>query len=160
VLALFAFSDSFRRYSSDTRSTLAYVRGAIPRAEYARGFRYPPTDYYYDDGEKIALYMRDHTTTDDYVAVRGFEPQIYCVAERRYPGRFFWTLFFTSPVREDSAVRARWQEEDRLALEKNPPKFIVALAWVHEGPDSVEWFTPHGYVVREIDGPFALLERQ
>jgi len=44
-------------------------------------------------------WLRNHTTPDDLVTVRGFQPEIYAVAKRHHGGRFFWTTFLTNPAR-------------------------------------------------------------
>lgn len=111
---------------------------------------------------QVGVWLRQHSDSNDFVAVRGFQPQIYAWANRRAPGRFFWTTFLVNPAR--AYKRAEWLAEDRAALSKNPPRYVVALAIKVERPedlttDMVEWWTRFGYLERERIGDFVILER-
>jgi hypothetical protein len=140
-----------------TRATMAYKRGQITREEFTTHFAQPVIGYWYHDSELVGLWLRDHSSPEDLVAVRGFEPEIYVVAGRRYPGRFFWTTFLVNPDR--AYKREQWLDEERRAFAANPPRYVVTLTDIHEGLDSTEYHLPLGYVERERMKEFTILER-
>ena len=101
----------------------------------------------------------DHKTPgieDDYVAVRGFQPQVYALARRRYPGRLFWTTFVLGPA--GAKYGSEWIEADRRVLAAHPPKYACAYDTVHQTIESVEWWTARGYTVRTKVGDYIILE--
>jgi hypothetical protein len=136
-----------------------YVRGDISRDAFADYFRFPEINFWYGDSERAGRWIRDHSNPEDTIAVRAFEPQVYAVAERRYPGRFFWTVYLTHESRAEPERRAKFREEERLLFERSPPRFVVAIAWAGNSIDGPAWFESRGYQTREIFGHFAILER-
>jgi 4-amino-4-deoxy-L-arabinose transferase-like glycosyltransferase len=156
LIALYAISDGAVAYRAETAITLRYLTGNVSRAEFARSFELPAVEFHYGDSESVGLWLRDHSSANDFIAVRGFEPEIYAVADRRYPGRFFWTTFITSPVR--AYKRAEWLAEDSDALARNPPRYVVTLSEIHEGPDSSEYFYTRGYIERVRINALTILE--
>jgi hypothetical protein len=148
-----------RAFYDENATALARVTGRIDEREYARHFDFPGF-FSYTDSTIVAAWIRERTTPDDFIAVRGFEPQIYLLSDRRYPGRFFWTTFFANAMRESPSRRAVWAKEDLDALARHPPKFVVALTSRAEGPDSVSYFTKLGYDVRLVVDDFTVLERE
>ena len=137
------------------RTLVRSFAGNATHEEVVANYKLPHLGFWYAHSERIGDWLRDHTTPDDFVAVRGFQPEIYAIARRRYPGRFFWTTFLVSPDR--AYRRAEWLEEDRLALANHPPKYVVALSGSQDGPDSVKWFLPLGYVPSVVMGEFTIL---
>jgi hypothetical protein len=156
---LFAFADHARLYAAENLNAYRYLNGSISREEFTRLFQMRVLGFDYHDSELAGLWVRDHSSPDDFIAVRGFEPQIYAVAGRRYPGRFFWTTFIVNPRRERESKRAEWLEEDRRALQEHPPRLIVVYGEVHEGPDSAEWFEKDGYHPKATFGYLTILGR-
>lgn len=160
TLLMFVMTDwRMRAWLDMNLATVAYARGRMPREQYAAKFNFPETDFSYADSERVGLYVAEHTSADDFVAVRGFQPEIYAISGRSYPGRFFWTTFITSEVRETPEQRAKWLDEDTRALASHPPKFVVTLARVREGPDSSAWFEPKGYAPVFVTATLAVLAR-
>jgi hypothetical protein len=157
LLGLFCFTGiSVERWYNVNVSTIAYLRGQKSRGEYTDQFNAAGIGFWFHDSEDVGRWLEEHTTPEDFVGVRGFQPEIYVVAHRRYPGRFFWTTFITSPQR--AYRRAEWLAEDHAALLAHPPKYVVTLTGVHEGPDSSEWFTPLGYTERLVVRNFTIME--
>ncbi len=111
-----------------------------------RAGRYDLVDrgaYFYAESREVAGWLSAHSTPRDAVAVRGFEPQIYALARRRFVGRFFWTTFLLRP--EWAYNMNAWREEDRQVFVRTPPRFVLALSFVREGPDAPPYFEALGY---------------
>jgi hypothetical protein len=156
VIVLFALSGGPAREWFDTQGrVLRHLRGKTSREEYAASFRFPDIQFDYGDSERVGLWLRAHSGPDDRVAVRGFDPEIYAVAQRRHAGRFFWTTFLTHPAR--AYRRAEWLAEDRADLDTHPPRFAVVHREDKTGPESEAYFP--GYVRRFESGRFIVLER-
>lgn len=137
------------------RVTLSWLAGKNSRDELNRHYKIDAVWFWYDQSYPVGVWLREHTSPEDFVAVRGFQPEIYAIAGRRYGGRFFWTTFIVNPQR--AYRREEWLAEDARALDEHPPKYVVALTGVPEGPDSIAWFTPRGYVVDTVMGPYTIL---
>src|SRR5262249_22814012 len=132
--------------------------GLESREELAAYFVTPSGLFWFDRSQRVGDWLRDHTTEDDYVCVRGFQPEIYAVAQRRHSGRFFWTTFLTNPAR--AYRREEWLREDRDAFVKNPPRYVVALGFVREGPDAPSYFESLGYRTIEVMDEFTIMGLQ
>jgi 4-amino-4-deoxy-L-arabinose transferase-like glycosyltransferase len=156
LLAAFALTGrAANMWLEEVTATAEWLTGRIDREQFTRAFTFG--DFTPHDGEEVALWLRDHTDPRDEIAVRGFEPEIYAISRRRYGGRFFWTSFLTDPRR--AYRRDEWLAQDREQLVARSPRWVVAIAWVHVGPDAPEYFAPLGYVVRrEMDG-YAIMEK-
>jgi hypothetical protein len=138
-----------------TRS-IAYWSGSMSRDEFASTFNVPELAYDYAASERVGNWVREHSSPDDSVAVRGFEPQIYAVAERRYTGRFFWTNFITDDQR--NLFKDQWRAEELGVLARTPPRFVVTVAFAGD-IDRPEFFEKLGYERRMTDNAFAVYER-
>ena len=57
--------------------------------------------------------------------VRVFQPEIYAIARRRAPGRFFWTVALTDAKR--TYKHGEWLDEDARAIATMPP-FVVTIS--------------------------------
>ncbi|MBK8212547.1 MAG: hypothetical protein IPK71_02260 [Myxococcales bacterium] len=115
-----------------------------------------PGFYPWKDAKKTGLWLAQHAGADERVAVRGFEPQIYFFAKKRYDGRYFWTTFLTA--RRFSKNRDHLSREDFASFKVKPPKWVVALSYEHEGVDAAETYEALGYVRRVVEGHFVILE--
>lgn len=135
----------------------AYLTGKEDVRAFLSRYRNDYMGYYYVDSYDAGKWLEAHSSKDDVVCVRGFEPQIYAVANRRFVGRFFWTTFLTQPAR--AYRRAEWLAEDARALAANPPAFIVTLSAIHEGLDSREHYEPLGYRSVAIFHGYEILAR-
>jgi uncharacterized membrane protein (UPF0136 family) len=151
----FASCGTGRMYYQTSARSLAYARGAMSWEEYVIVFAWPDIGFYYVDSHRVGTWLAAHSSVDDRIAIRGFNPEIYAVANRRHQGRFFWTTFITQPAR--AYRRAEWLAEDLRDLKENPPRFAVALVGIAEGPDSQSYFP--GYVERARFGGLVILER-
>lgn len=151
----------FDVWARTTRATVAWAAGDADRAQFVASFskleRFYAYRFNYADRERVGKWLGEHTEPEDKILVRGMAAEIYAIARRRAPGRFFWSLFLTLPTR--AYHRDAWLREDRDAIERDPPRFVVAYADIHDGPDSVEWFLPLGYAVRERIAGFVILDR-
>lgn len=157
LAAVFASSGGpAQRFYVNTERTLAHVTGHVERDRYLATFDLPALHFSARDDARAADYLREHTTPDDFVAVRGFSPQIYALADRRHHGRFFWTTFLTQKAR--AYRRAEWLKEDLDALAEKPPKFVVVLRDETEGPDSAAYFPD--YEPRATFGEHVILGRK
>ena len=78
----------------------------------------------------IARYLREHTTTDDRIAVLGSEPEIFFYANRRSASGHIYTYALMEPQR----YAARMQDEMIREVEAVHPKYFVAVmvltSWV------------------------------
>jgi hypothetical protein len=151
----------FDVWARTTRATLAWATGRSDRAQllgaYSKLEHFYGQRFDYADRERLGLWLRDHSDSDDRILVRGMAGEVYLIARRRAPGRFFWSLFLTLPTR--AYRRDQWLREDLEAVEREPPRFVVVQGEVREGPDSAEWFRPLGYRERERVAGFVILER-
>lgn len=139
------------------RAERKFLAGELSRESFNEYFQIPVLGFNYATSYRVGVWLRNHTQPDDIVSVRGFQPEIYAVAQRRHVGRFFWTLFLTSPYR--AYKRAEWLAEDERDLREHPPKYIAATTHAHEGPESVEWLARFGYRPVHVDGVFTIVER-
>jgi len=140
-----------------TKHAFKFATGKETREEFTWGFSEPAIGFFFWTSERVGNWLRDHTTEDDYVSVRGFQPEIYAVARRRHGGRFFWTTFITNPAR--AYKREQWLKEDLDDIEKYKPKYVVALTQIPEGPDSIGYFEKLGYKKVETMWEFTIMER-
>jgi hypothetical protein len=128
----------------DTLATeVAYLRGKIDLRTFQQRFQVAPIGFWYADSYEVGKWLEQHTSPEESVTVRGFQPEIYAVANRRHRGRFFWTTFLTNPARAYN--RELWLAEDAADLKSKPPRYLVALGAIHEGPDSAELYEALGY---------------
>jgi hypothetical protein len=143
VLVAYAMAgDPTKIVSEGWRNAFLWVSGAMTREEFASRYVNPPAHwslrYWYHDSEMAGLWLREHSDPQDNVCARGFMPEVYAIAQRGYHGRFFWTNFLTDPKR--FYRHEEWLLQDREDILRDPPRFLVTLADVHEGVDSLEWF--------------------
>lgn len=131
-------------FQGDTLAAeLAYLRGKSDLRTFHSHFQIAPIGFWYADSYEVGKWLEQHTTPEESVTVRGFQPEIYAVANRRHRGRFFWTTFLTNPARAYN--RELWLAEDAADLKTKPPRYLVALEMIHEGPDSAEVYEKLGY---------------
>ena len=142
---------------ASTKHAWRWTRGQETRDDFTWHFAEPGVEFFFWTSERVGTWLRDHTKPDELVTVRGFQPEIYAVAKRRHGGRFFWTTFITNPAR--AYKRKEWLREDLDALKANPPKYVVALTHIKEGPDSVSYFERLGYRTVEVMWEFTIMER-
>jgi 4-amino-4-deoxy-L-arabinose transferase-like glycosyltransferase len=107
--------------------------------------------------QKAGLFVRDHSSPDDRLLVRGYEPELYYFAQRRYGGRFFWSSMLVLP--ELDYRRDEWKREDRDEIDAMKPAWVVAKRDVAE-VDSVAWFASMGYEERAEFGAFVVMARR
>jgi hypothetical protein len=115
---------------------------------------------FYDPVESaaVASWLERHTTPSEPVLIRGHLTEIYMLAHRRAPGRFFWTVPFTDRSR---AYRTEdWRAEDRAAILRDPPSYVVAIGHIHDGPESAEYFDQFGYTREVAIGRLVILRRK
>jgi hypothetical protein len=148
---------SATRFGRETYALAQAALGNLPEHELAPLFNRPAVDFVYSETLEVSRYLNAQRKPGDAVSVRGFEPQIYALTGSRYPGRFFWTTFIVSPQR--AYRREEWLAEDRRVWEETPPRFVVALRLVADGPDSPGEFLGRGYTTRYETPHFTVLER-
>jgi hypothetical protein len=130
---VFAERDFFFTLSPDAASWQVY--GANPFRESVR----------------IASYLREHTDSNDTIAVLGSEPQIYFYANRHSATGYIYIYGLMEPHQ----YAARMQQEMAQEIEAAQPKYVVfvtiSTSWLAR-PDSehilVDWF--NDYSAREL----------
>jgi 4-amino-4-deoxy-L-arabinose transferase-like glycosyltransferase len=145
-----------RQWGSSARAVALYATGRMDRERFLDHFPTPPGPRLYD-AEQVGIWLYDHTTPEETVAVRGFDPEMYITAHRRYGCRFFWTLFLTMPSR--AYRRPEFLAEDRACVETTLPAYVVATTSAHDGPDSPEWFAAWGYHAVFARADFTVMAR-
>lgn len=139
--AFYLNGPTYDRWIRPVWAAIPYATGRMPREDYLEAF---PTPYFsIRRTEQTAAWLRRYSLPGDRLSVRGFEPQIYAAAGLEGHGRFFWTTFLRTP--EWAYDMEAWQREDLAVFQKNPPRWVVAMGWVHEGLDSPEYFEKLGY---------------
>jgi hypothetical protein len=134
-----------------------WATGSSTRVEVNARLAAPAMFYDPVESARVADWLREHTTPSERVLVRGHLPEIYILAHRRAPGRFFWTMPFTDRTR---AYRVdEWQGEDRAAIVRDPPTYVVCIGHLHEGPESAEYFYGLGYVPEVSIGGLVIVRR-
>jgi 4-amino-4-deoxy-L-arabinose transferase-like glycosyltransferase len=73
---------------------------------------------------KIADYVREHTTSDDAIAVLGSEPEIYFYSGRRSATGYIYTYSLMEPQK----YARRMQEEMIREIERAHPKYLLSVA--------------------------------
>lgn len=133
-----------------------YLRGTYDLRAFQLRFQLAQIGFWYADSYEVGKWLEQHTTPEESVTVRGFQPEMYAVANRRHRGRFFWTTFLTNPAR--AYKRDLWLAEDAADLKANPPRYLVALGAIHEGLDSAEVYESLGYRRVTTVRTFVILE--
>ena len=153
----FGSGSDFIAWVETVRGAVRYQQGQEERSVFLQRFaldepyRYAPARL-----EQVGEWLRANTLPEDLIAVRGFEPELYVIAERRFNGRFFWTTFLSTP---SWAYRMQdWIVEDRRVFERAPPRWVLALDWAEYGVDSPAYFEALGYVRSQALPPFVLME--
>jgi hypothetical protein len=143
-----------RTFAQRAGAATAFARGTMTSAELDRSFDIP--GYFANaDSHRVADWLRAHSERTDNIVVRGYEPQIYALADRFFDGRFFWTTFLTHPAR--AYRREAWLAQDLHDLLDHPPRYAVTF---EEGPgpiDTARWFESHGYAREVSYGPFVVM---
>ena len=70
-------------------------------------------------------WVRDHAAPGEQLLVRGYDPEIYYFAGRRYGGRFFWSSVLVTPALEYR--RDEWLAEDLADIERLRPAWVVTF---------------------------------
>lgn len=120
-----------------------YLSGQYDLPTFQARFQVAPIGFFYADSYALGKWLESHTAPTDTVTVRGFQPEVYAVANRHHHGRFFWTTFLVNPAR--AYKREEWTAEDARDLREHPPRYLVALTDVHDGLDSPEYYETRGY---------------
>jgi hypothetical protein len=107
--------------------------------------------------QRAADFVRERSSPDDALLVRGYEPELYFFAHRRYGGRFFWSGMLVIP--SFAYRRAEWLAQDRDELTRIAPAWAVTRTDGCE-VDSVAWLEACGYDVRAQFGGFVVLARR
>lgn len=113
-----------------TRVAVAALVLAAPAITYVigpqwRALQLPPSQRFgvgnnYALAEPVADFVRENTGPDERIFVGGHAAQVYWLADRRAPTRFFDSF----PVTQDAGYR----EERNRVLREEPPKAIVIMA--------------------------------
>lgn len=115
-----------------------------------------PLFYSVPESAEVAKVVVSTSRAEDNVLVRGFEPQIYLLADRRYHGRFFWSLLVSGSA---FAQEDRFRDEDCRAFLADPPRVVVAS--VYDAPSIVapKTYEAMGYRTIARTGAYTVLER-
>lgn len=152
-----AFENAYPVQRDTLDAEVKYLRGVYDRRAFNMRFQLGFVRFAFHDAYEVGKWLEAHTSPDDPVTVRGFEPEIYAVAHRRHVGRFFWTTFLTNPAR--AYRREAWLAEEARDFAEHPPKYVVAIDFLHEGLDSAEYHEARGYVRVAAFPGYVILER-
>ena len=72
---------------------------------------------------RIANYVRDHTSSNDTIAVLGSEPQIYFYSQRRSATGYIYTYGLMEPQK----YARQMQEEMMREIERAHPKYLISV---------------------------------
>ena len=72
---------------------------------------------------RIANYVRDHTSSNDTIAVLGSEPQIYFYSQRRSATGYIYTYGLMEPQK----YARQMQEEMIHEIERARPKYLISV---------------------------------
>jgi hypothetical protein len=158
LVGLFAFSWlGEHKWGRTARDWVLLETGAIDRAHYAADFRVEPAHFDENANEDVAAWIRSRATPGDELCVRGFDPEIYALSGLRCASRFFWTWWLSEPHR--AYHREQWIAEDRDALERSHPRFVVVSTEAKATIEQESYFTAMGYVRSAKFGELVVLER-
>ena len=133
--AISAFSGLFVRRTIIRSLVLIVITAAatiLPVARYKRFFfEIPPVEASrliypespFSESVRIAEYIREHTASDDKIAVLGSEPEIYFYSRRRSATGYIYTY----PLVEPQKYARRMQEEMIGEIERADPKYMVSV---------------------------------
>lgn len=151
------FANAFPVQRDTLDAEIKYLQGTYDRRAFDVRFQSAAIGFFFHDSRDVGTWLEAHTTPDETVTVRGFQPEIYVVAHRRHAGRFFWTTFLTNPAR--AYRREEWLAEELRDFTEHPPKYVVALDFMHEGLDSAEYHEARGYTRVAAFPGYVILER-
>jgi hypothetical protein len=154
VVAYGAGGDPMRKYRESWTASYEYARGRLARAAYLDVINVPGYDL--QGPEVVGHWIEANSRPDDIVDLRDFEPSIYLIAHRRAATRFFWTPWIAWSNR--AYRRAEWLAQDEAARRLNPPRYVVTVARIHDGPESPGYYKPE-YQERFRYHEFVVMER-
>jgi hypothetical protein len=157
LLSCFCIGYAYPYYLDKVQEAVKYINGSRSREEFVSTFKVEYFNYHWAVDEAIGKWIEANSTPHDLIAVRGFRPGIYAVAHRRSSTRFFWTNWLTDKRRKYR--RTEWLAEDLEALKKNPPRYVVTLSGINDGPDSFSYFAGLGYKKKFKLNELTVLER-
>lgn len=140
----FVFSPEADSYWIRATNAWSYATGTLDRNALAGTFDLPDLAFSAAEMDLVSAAIRGASTPNDPVLVRGFEPQIYLMAERRIDVRFVVTPPLVWPG--CAYRRAEWSAQDRLHVGAAAPRVVVALAGTGS-IDSADAFLSAGYVI-------------
>jgi hypothetical protein len=158
---VFAFAQTgepFSYWRTNTVLTARWLSGGITDEAFGRAPERAPYAPNYWEPRLVGEWVRDHSSPEDFILVRGAAAEIYEVSGRRAPGRFFWSVFLSCPTR--SYRRSEWLAEDRDAIQRHPPRYVLVRAGTKTGPESASAFTSLGYEERQRIGTWIVLGRE
>lgn len=135
---------------------VARYRAYLQGKDRPETFDVPEIAFLSDEIHEVALEIRRLTAPHERVAIRGYEPELYLAARRRYGGRFFWT----GHLQWEGCAYAReaWTERDQRDLDYYRPALVVAFA-NDSGVDSYVPFVQSGYRIESRISRYVLLRR-
>ena len=158
LLGIYFLGPHGRRWAEQQIAVGRYARGIDSRERYLARYSVWSMNFNYADSSWVGDWLREHTTEDEPVLVRGFQPEVYAIAKRSYPGRFFWTTFLVSKAR--AYRRPEYLAEDLGAFESAKPRFVVARSDCEANTvDDASYYLPRGYHRVLEHGHFVILER-
>jgi hypothetical protein len=163
LVGLFALSWlGEHQWARVARDAVLLKTGVIDGAQFATDFRVQLSRFDEKSNEEVATWIRSRAAPGDELCVRGFDPEIYSLTGLRCESRFFWTWWLSDPHRVYR--REQWIAEDRAALERSHPRFVVTRPDARDVIEQESYFTAMGYA-RSASfgsaqyGEFIVLER-
>lgn len=159
VVLMFSISFvAFKNWYEQTKLTRAVARGDAPQAKLDASFNRELASLDHEKNVALARWLGEHSSPDDRVLIRGYEPQVYVLADRRASQPFFATPQLVAPI-----CGYTWGEaipRDRASIERDPPRYVVAVGFVAFGPDAPSTFEGLGYRRVRAFGDLVVLERK
>jgi hypothetical protein len=131
ALPLVQYKKLFFEFSPDEISRMVYAESAFPETL------------------RIADYLREHTTSDDTIAVLGSEPEIYFYSDRHSATGYIYTY----PLMEPQKYARQMQEEMISEIERANPKYLVSVtmsdSWLQRpGSDPLIFSWANEYIAK------------
>jgi len=158
LFAIYFTSPHGRRWVEQQLAVLRYARGLDTQERYLSRYTVDSQSFAYAESTWVGDWVREHTSQEEPVLIRDFQPEIYAIANRRYAGRFFWSTFLVK--KERAYRRPEYLAEDDEAFRRAKPRIVVCRTDGERNTvDDPAYYTARGYRQVLVHGHFVILER-
>jgi hypothetical protein len=155
VLAFTRAREPFAAWRTNCALTAGWLDGRVSDQTFARAPERAPIDPLNWQPKEVGEWIRLHSSPEDRILVRGASAEVYNVSGRRAPGRFFWSVFLSTPTRPYR--REQWSSEDLAAIREHPPRYVIVREGAKPGIESADAFAPLGYSEQHRIGVWRIL---